>query len=191
MENMAKKLFGVLNTIIAINLALMAMFVFGNVVLRYFFNSGLTWAEEVSRFLFIWLIFLGSIVAFKDNEHLGVDTMVQKLSIKGRKVLFIVNCLIILATFAMVLVGSWQLTMLNVDQSSPAIGLPYAYVYSSGVVVSIGFGLITAKNLYLMITGKIRDKDLIMTTDSEEKVDMEGFGPDIADTDMNSARKEK
>lgn len=191
MENMAKKLFGVLNTIIAINLALMAMFVFGNVVLRYFFNSGLTWAEEVSRFLFIWLIFLGSIVAFKDNEHLGVDTMVQKLSIKGRKVLFIVNCLIILATFAMVLVGSWQLTMLNVDQSSPAIGLPYAYVYSSGVVVSIGFGLITAKNLYLMITGKIRDKDLIMTTDSEEKVDMEGFGPDIADTDMNSVRKEK
>ncbi len=175
MKSAAAMVYRALNAVIAINLALMATFVFLNVLLRYFFASGLTWAEEVSRFLFIWLIFLGSIVAFKDNEHLGVDTLVRRLSARGKKILYIVNCVIILATMGLVFWGSWQLTLLNVDQSSPAINLPYAYVYSSGIVASIGMGLITATNLYLLLSGKIREEDLVMVTDSEEKAEMEGL----------------
>jgi TRAP-type C4-dicarboxylate transport system permease small subunit len=170
MEKLGNSIVAVLNYTIAALLALMAIFVFGNVIMRYFFNSGLTWAEEVSRFLFIWLIFLGSIIAFKDNEHLGVDTLVNKLSPKGKRVLYVVNCLIILATLALTLDGSWRLTLLNVDQSSPAIGLPYAYIYCSGVVVSIGMGFIVAKNLVMLLSGKIAESDLVMTADSEEKV---------------------
>ncbi|WP_459980140.1 TRAP transporter small permease, partial [Paenibacillus sp. YK5] len=74
----------------------MTIFVFGNVVLRYVFNTGLTWSEELSRFLFIWMIFLGSILGLKDNEHLGVDMMVKKLSYKGKKICFVVSNLLIL-----------------------------------------------------------------------------------------------
>lgn len=160
-----------MNYIIAVALSLMAIFVFGNVVLRYFFNSGLTWAEEVSRFLFIWLIFLGSILALKDNEHLGVDTLVRKLSLKGKKILFVVNNVLILVTLLLVLEGSWKLTLLNLDQSSPAIGLPYAYVYISGVVMSLGMGVIVAAKLYRLLTNKMDEDDLVMTTDSEEKTE--------------------
>lgn len=157
-----------LNGVIATLLALMAIFVFSNVIMRYFFSASLTWAEEVSRFLFIWLIFLGAIVAFKDNAHLGVDTLVNRLTPKGKKVLYVVNCFVILATMGLTLDGSWRLTLLNVDQSSPAIGLPYAYVYSSGVVLSIGMGFIVAKNLYMLLSGRLTESDLVMTTDSEE-----------------------
>jgi TRAP-type C4-dicarboxylate transport system permease small subunit len=160
-----------INYLIAAALSLMAIFVFGNVILRYFFNSGLTWAEEVSRFLFIWLIFLGAILALRDNEHLGVDTLVRKLSLKGKKILFIINNAIILITLLLVLDGSWKLTMLNIDQSSPAIGLPYAYVYVSGAVMSIGMIAIVIGKLYRVITNKLDENDLVMTTDSEEKAD--------------------
>ena len=56
---------GLLNATIAICLSCMATFVFANVVLRYFFASSITWAEEASRYLFIWLIFMGAIPAYK------------------------------------------------------------------------------------------------------------------------------
>lgn len=160
-----------INLAIAGALALMAIFVFVNVIMRYFFHSGLTWAEEVSRFLFIWLIFLGSIVAFKANEHLGIDALARRLSPRGRRMLFVVNSLIILATLALTLHGAWMLTVLNLDQSSPAINLPYAYVYASGIVGIAGMALIVLGNLYKLFTGGMADDDLIMTVDTEELSD--------------------
>ncbi|WP_157270664.1 TRAP transporter small permease, partial [Azohydromonas aeria] len=48
----------VLDALIALALAVMVVLVFGNVVLRYAFNSGITVSEEVSRWLFVWLTFL-------------------------------------------------------------------------------------------------------------------------------------
>ena len=158
----------VIKYVTAIMLAVMAILVFGNVLMRYFMNSSVTWAEEVSRFVFIWMIFLGAIIAFKDNEHLGVDTIVNRLSPRGKRRLFVVNSLMILATMALTLHGSVGLTILNTDQSSPAIGLPYAYIYSSGIVVSIGMGLIVIYRIIMLLTGKLEDSDLVMTTDSEE-----------------------
>lgn len=180
MSKFAETTTRLINYLIAAALSLMAVFVFGNVILRYFFNSGLTWAEEVSRFLFIWLIFLGAILALRDNEHLGVDTLVRKLSLKGKKILFVVNNVIILITLLFVLDGSWKLTMLNTDQSSPAIGLPYAYVYVSGVVMSIGMIAIVIGKLYRVLANKLDENDLVMTTDSEEKADFTQDSKSIA-----------
>jgi TRAP-type C4-dicarboxylate transport system permease small subunit len=171
MNGLAEWVNKLLNYIIAAALALMAVFVFGNVILRYFFHSGWTWAEEISRFLFIWLTFLGSILAFKDNEHLGVDTLVTKLSFKGKKILFIVNNFIIFITLGMLLDGSWKLVMTNVDQSSPALQIPYAYVYVSGALMAVAMLIIVTVRLYKLLTNKIEETDLIMTTDSEEKTD--------------------
>lgn len=60
------------NAILALCLALMGIFIFANVFLRYAFSSGLPWAEEFVPFLFVWLVFLGAIGALKDNAHLGL-----------------------------------------------------------------------------------------------------------------------
>ena len=60
-------------------LAVMVVLVFGNVVLRYAFNSGLTMSEEVSRWLFVWLTFMGAVVALREHSHLGVDALVLRL----------------------------------------------------------------------------------------------------------------
>lgn len=63
--------------------------------------------------------------------------------------------------------------MLNIDQSSPAIGLPYAYVYVSGAVMSVGMIAIVLGKLYRVFTNRLDENDLVMTTDSEEKADFE------------------
>jgi TRAP-type C4-dicarboxylate transport system permease small subunit len=65
-----------LDRVSALALALMAAMVFGNVVLRYVFNSGIAVSEELSRWLFVWMTFLGAVVALKENAHLGTDMLV-------------------------------------------------------------------------------------------------------------------
>ena len=63
----------------------MVVLVFGNVVLRYAFNTGITVSEEVSRWLFVWLTFLGAIVAMQEHGHLGVDMLVARLPTPARR----------------------------------------------------------------------------------------------------------
>lgn len=171
MEGWIQKVNAFLKFIIALFLSLMAIFVFGNVVLRYGFNSGITWSEEVSRFLFIWLIFLGAILALKDNEHLGVDSVIKKLPARGKKAAYIISNIMMLVTIVLVLDGSWKLTLLNMDQSAPATGMSYAYIYVVGVIASICMGLIILMNLYRSVVKKMDVSELSMTTDSEELVE--------------------
>lgn len=171
MEALIQKANAFLKFIIALFLSLMAIFVFGNVILRYLFNSGITWSEEVSRFLFIWLIFLGAILALKDNEHLGVDSLVKKLPLRGKKLIYVISNLIMLIILVLIFDGSWKLTVLNIDQSAPATGMSYAYIYAIGVFTSVCMGLIILMNLYRVIFKKMDESDFIMTTDSEELVE--------------------
>lgn len=168
MGKAAKAIRHILNFAIAISLAAMSILVFGNVVLRYAFNSGITWSEEMARFLFIWMVFLGSIVALKDNEHLGVDTLVKKLPDRWKKVVYVISNLLILYTLWLVLEGSWGMTLLNMDSSAPATGLPLSFVYGIGIVMSIGMGIIILYNLYQVVFRKKSGDDLIMTRESEE-----------------------
>src|ERR1051325_6153230 len=77
-----------LKVAIVICLAAMVVLVFTNVVLRYIFNSGIATSEELSRWLLVWLTFLGAIVALREHAHLGVDTLVRALPPLGRLVHF-------------------------------------------------------------------------------------------------------
>lgn len=171
MQKLSKSIEALLNFAIAISLAFMAILVFGNVVLRYAFNSGITWSEEMARFLFIWLVFLGSIAALKDNEHLGVDTLVKRLPMRWKKVVYVISNLLILYTLWLVLDGSVKMTELNMDSQAPATGLPLSYVYGIGIVMSLGMGLIILFKMFHVLFQKATVDELIMTKESEELLD--------------------
>lgn len=170
MDKLYSKMNSLLHAAIAVCLSCMTVFVFTNVILRYFFNSGLTWAEEASRYLFIWLIFLGSIVAYQQNAHLGVDVLVAKLSIKGRKKLFIINNFILLVTMGLLTHGTFTVTLLTATQESASMQLPMCFVYVSGFLASLAMSVISLHNLYRAFTNKLEDKDLVMMTDSEDQL---------------------
>jgi TRAP-type C4-dicarboxylate transport system permease small subunit len=154
-----------LNGLIAFTLTAMAVLVFGNVVLRYVFNSGITWSEEMSRFLFVWMVFLGSIAALKENMHLGVDIVTNLLSRRWKKIFFIISNSLVLYVLWLVLDGSWKMTVLNMVSKAPATGMPLGYVYGIGVVMSIAMGLIILRNFYLVLTNKASESDLTLTPD--------------------------
>ena len=86
-----------LEFVIALCLAAMVVLVFGNVVLRYVFNSGISTSEELSRWCFAWLTFLGGVIALRERRHLGSEVLVSRLGPVGRWVFSIASHLVMLA----------------------------------------------------------------------------------------------
>src|SRR5205807_1099787 len=100
--------FRVLKFITVACMALMVVLVFGNVVLRYGFNSGITVSEELSRWLFVWLTFVGAIVALRNHAHLGMDSVVTRLPLIGKKICLVLSLLLMLWCVYLFFVGTWQ-----------------------------------------------------------------------------------
>ena len=151
-------------------LAIMVVLVFGNVVLRYAFNTGITISEELSRWLFVWLTFVGAIIALRDHSHLGMDSVVSKLPTAGKKACFILSNLLILYALWLFLQGSWQQTLINIDNKAPATGLSQGYFYYGvGIFFCVSAAVLVLRNLYQVLTGKLADEDLIQIKESEDK----------------------
>jgi TRAP-type C4-dicarboxylate transport system permease small subunit len=157
-------------------LALMVVMVFGNVVLRYGFNSGITVSEELSRWLFVWMTFLGAVVALRKHAHLGTDMLVAKLPLAGKKACFVAAHLIMLYMCWLMASGGWKQTLINYGTSSPVMDASMAWFYSGGVVFAVLGGLIILHELFKFFTGGLADSELIGIVESED-VPHEGAKP--------------
>ena len=139
----------------------MVVLVFGNVVLRYGFNSGITISEELSRWLLVWLTFLGAIVAMREHAHLGVDTLIRKLPASGKRICFVLNyCLMLFADW-LLLSGSWRQTIINLDDRAPATGLSMGIFYAVGVIFGVSTAVILLYDLYRVISGQASEEDMV------------------------------
>jgi TRAP-type transport system small permease protein len=142
--------------------------VFGNVVLRYVFNSGIVVSEELSRFCFIWLTFIGAVVAMRDGTHLGMDAVVRALPRRGQVICFALSQGLILACCALLFWGAWLQHEVNATTTAPVTGLPMIWVFGMAYVVAVGVGLHALIKLWRVATGRIRDDELIDISESEE-----------------------
>jgi len=154
--------------LMVLSLALMVLMVFGNVVLRYGFNSGITVSEELSRWLFVWMTFLGSIVAVRHRAHLGTDALIARLPLAGRKLCFGIAHVLMLAICWWMLKGAWQQTVINYGTTSAVMEASMAWLYASGVLFAALAGLIIAHELWLLVTGRIDPDRLVSVSESED-----------------------
>jgi TRAP-type transport system small permease protein len=154
MNKIFKILTNISNIIIVFCLSTMSILVFTNVILRYIFSSGMTWAEELSRYLFVWLIFLGAIMALKQNAHMSVDIVTNAVSLKIRKVILLINNLLVLFVMWMILDGSWKMTLQNMNIQSPSLGIPMFLIYGVGIVMSISMAVIVIGNIVRLFTNE-------------------------------------
>lgn len=121
-ENFVKYLVGVL-------LAAMVAIVFWNVVSRYFLGASIAWSEEISRFMLIWIVFLGAGLAYVKDEHLALDILIKAVPKKVAQVMQVIADLGVLYAIYIIVVGGYNLTMQSWDWLTPAAAVPYAYVY--------------------------------------------------------------
>lgn len=149
-------------------LSVMAVLVFGNVVLRYAFDSGLAVSEELARLLFVWLIFLGSILASAQHMHIGFDALARRLPSGVRKALVLLTGTMMLGACAMFIVGGWQQTRINWDNSYPVLGISYAWLYGVAIVFGAGMLLTVSHNIWRTLIGGAPEEGL--TRDLSDRI---------------------
>jgi TRAP-type C4-dicarboxylate transport system permease small subunit len=154
--------------VLVIMLSLMVIMVFGNVVLRYGFNSGLISSEELSRFLFIWVTFLGAIVAMRDNAHLGLDTLIRVLPGAGKRFCFALSNVLMLGCCVLMFYGTFKQHGINATTRSAVTEIPMSWVYGIGYITSLAMGCMILGKLVNLARGQFRESDLIQIQDSEE-----------------------
>ncbi|NQD79515.1 TRAP transporter small permease [Pseudomonas seleniipraecipitans] len=118
-------------------LSVMALLVFGNVVLRYVFNSGITWSEEMSRYLFVFMIFFGAALALIQHKHLAVDMLVEHLPQPLRKACILISSALMLYALWLMVDGAWTLGWINRNSYGPATGFPIWALYAGCLVMGI------------------------------------------------------
>ncbi len=142
--------------LISIFLGVSTLLVFAQVVARYAFNTGFTWAPELVEYFFLWTVMIGASYGVKHGVHLGVDILVTKFKPEIRKWITLAAVGIsILFTAGMCYLSifyvweNYKMDLLSVDleipQWIPHLALPF------------GFGLITFRFIqvgWLVYTGK-------------------------------------
>lgn len=166
-----------LELVIACCLAVMVVMVFGNVVLRYAFNSGIAVSEELSRWLFIWLTFLGALVALHEHGHLGTDMLVSRLGRRGKTLCMLASQVLMLIVTAMLLHGSLAQSRINWDVEAPVTGAPMAVIYLAGVVFAVPAMLLLLAQMWRTLSGRLRDDEMVMVQESEDLVHVDAPTP--------------
>lgn len=140
--------------LLVLALGAMVVMVFGNVALRYLFDSGITVSDELSRLLFVWLTFLGAVVVLRQGGHLGFDLVTNALPAAGQRVCRIVSGVLILLCCGVFLWGAWTQTAMNMGNLAPVSGVPLGWTYAAAVVAGAGLGLITLAELIAALAGR-------------------------------------
>ena len=176
-----------LDALVVLALAIMVVLVFGNVVLRYAFNTGITVSEEVSRWLFVWLVFLGAIVALKEHAHLGSDMLVSRLPVAGKKICLVLGQLLMLYVTWLLFSGSLAQVRINWEVEAPVTGASVGIFYLAGVVFSVSAGVLLLRELWRTLSGQLRDDELVMVKESEEAAELEELQAQLARENASSA----
>jgi len=128
-------------------LALMVIIVFVNTMLRYFFHSGIAQNEEILRYLFIWLSFLGIIAVYKEGGHICVTLLTERLSPRGAAAMALwVNAMSLIA-FGVLIVGSAGYMEESASMVGELTGLPYRCIIAAILLAAVACFCLNLRNL--------------------------------------------
>lgn len=156
-DQIGKTVSMIVDNLMFIALSGMVLLVTLNVFLRYVLNSGIPQSEELARYLFVWVVFMGAIAAFKEKKHVGVDILVARLKGFPRKMVKVISLSFVFIACIIMLIGGIAFTKLSMNSLGPATGIPFSYVSISYVIASLVIGLMALVQLInLVIKGEIK-----------------------------------
>lgn len=124
--------------IVAISVVMIAV-TLAQVVFRYVIAAPLPWSEELARYCFVWIVFLGGAVGLARGIHLGVDLLVNAMPEPVRRGVDALTSVLIAGFAATVIYASLPVLNMNMFQRSPALGVQMTYIY---IAIPISMGLI-------------------------------------------------
>lgn len=143
----------------------MFIIVGANVFSRFVLNNSLGWADELSRFIFIWISFLGAVMAYGSDEHVGLNFVIAKIpSAKVQNIVNIITDILIMSVLAIITYYGY-IVAVSATNVSPALYIPMTLVYSvvpfSGFLMMIINLTKIKKHIQLFIEGRKEKYDMI------------------------------
>jgi len=140
----------------AIGAGLLAIFILNmyQVGGRYLFGVGEVWIPDVTRFLFIWMIFLGTALMHLRRGHLVIDFVQVRLPIRLRRATEVLIGGAMLAMAGILLVVGWRIMQIRMDIPYTGWEIPTGYAYAAVPVAAVLVGLISLANLYEWLRGQ-------------------------------------
>ncbi|MFP7335208.1 TRAP transporter small permease [Shouchella clausii] len=138
-------------SIVSVMLAVLAVLVVLQVTTRFVINVPLAWTEEIARYLMIYIVFLGSGLAMRHNQHIAIDFLLDVIPHKNKARLQTI-ILSISAVFCLLLAyyGA-QLTFMVIGQSTPTLQYSMAWAYAA---IPLGALLMLLNTVALLLNPK-------------------------------------
>ncbi len=135
--------------IAAVFLAVIVILMSYGVVTRYVFNSPSSWVEEVCLALFVWMTFMGSSALMRTDEVVRIDFLVHKIPAKAANVLDnLIRPLLVIFALGFMVYWGWKLLPFSQVRFTPALKLPYVYIYAAVPVSGMFMLYHQLKHLY-------------------------------------------
>ncbi|WP_029350282.1 TRAP transporter small permease [Bosea sp. 117] len=166
--------------LIGLLLALMVVLVFANAAGRYLLGAGVAASEEIARLAFVWIIFLGGILAVRERSHVGVDMLVKRLPVAGRKLCFAVTNLLILYALWLFAEGSWQQVIVGFNSRLPVTDISLAAFAAAGLVSSVAMGALVVIDLIRLFTGRVGEGELVQVREETDGAELEEYEREFA-----------
>jgi TRAP-type C4-dicarboxylate transport system permease small subunit len=132
--------------IIMAMMAVMTVLVFMNVVCRYIFNFSIIWAEEVSQYLMVWVVFLAAGLAFREGRHVAIEMLQDRLPSRTQGITRHIVALLLILFMGILIVLGFQFARFAWDQETPVLNIPLGIPY---LAVPIG-ALLLMIHLFFM-----------------------------------------
>lgn len=148
---------------------IMVTVIFLQVIMRQLDHS-LSWSEELARYCFIWLIYIGISLGVKEQKHVKIDAVLVFLNKKGQTVLQFIANLFFMAFAVYVLIFGYELAnqLLQFGQKSPALQIPMGFVYMA-TPVGMGLTLIRLVQNQIKLIRTFMDKSSIETISDDQE----------------------
>lgn len=132
----------------------MTIIVLAQVFFRYVLGDALTWSEEASRFLMVWLTFLASTVAYLEKSHVALDIISGSLNVRFKRLL---NIALHSLSFVLIVIMLWKSTamvMRGLSISTASLPFSMAYAYAALPCGFLAMLSICVQHLIAEVIGK-------------------------------------
>ncbi|QCJ44645.1 TRAP transporter small permease [Bacillus sp. S3] len=132
----------------------------------------LSWIEELIRYLFVWIVFLGIGMVYKSKEHAQVEILLHYLPEKWKGKLQVLVEVINSAVFLFLIVYGWSILKFTSQQISPSMGLNMTLIYGAVFVCSLICLIHSIVNILGLVVEKEEKAELVQAVTAKENPDL-------------------
>ncbi|MEK6717510.1 MAG: TRAP transporter small permease [candidate division NC10 bacterium] len=154
MERLLRGLDGILDRVTLLLLTILLVVVGAQIFARYVLNHSLFWSEELARYLFIYLVFLGAAIVLRREGHIQVSFFVEKFPPLLRRGVAMLADTLLLAFVGIVLIQSVRLAIMVWTVPTAALLIPWTFVYLGILLGMAAMVLVMLGALWRHVTGR-------------------------------------